>query len=114
MFKGAIYKSDGRKGNCWGWDYAKVLDIRSGRSIHWTPDFDRADEKHSHFWNDMPSGDIKLIVDKRLNVVVYFYNLEAKPDTSQRSIIEIDELEFCEGIEMHYSLVSIEGVSEDV
>ena len=96
MFIGANYKLNawGRKQSGYGWEYAKVIDIRA-----------------NGYHIDAP---YQPVITKRVNrdIVVYFYDLEDKPNSSRRAITEISESDFNDAFEMEYSLTHIDGIKE--
>ena len=95
MFIGANYilNAWGRKQIGYGWEYAKVIDIRA-----------------NGYHIDIPGNGITGRINR--NIVVYFYDLEDKPNSSRRDIMEISESDFNDAFEMEYSLTHIDGVQE--
>ena len=95
MFIGANYKLNawGRKQSGYGWEYAKVIDIRS-----------------NGYYVDVPDSGITKRVNR--DIVVYFYDLEDKPNSSRRGIMEISEDDFNDAFEMEYCLTHIDGIQE--
>ena len=98
MFIGANYKLTdwSRKqvgGGDYGWEYAKVIDIRAN-GLH----------------IDVPGTGIKGRINR--DIVVYFYDTKDKPNSVRRSLMEISEDDFLEDFGMEYSLTNIDGIKE--
>ena len=117
MIKGANYKArEGKnavRNNDFGWDFAKVLEVRSTRTVNWVPTSDREDGQYTYFWRSMPNGDIKSIVDMHETFVVYFYSTKSEPNATDRAIVEINSEEFHEAFNYSYDLISVDGVTEE-
>jgi len=108
MIKGALYKKRTDENNYYGYDFAKVLDVKVSRTIEWSPTSDRNDKQYEHFWRNLPNGDIHKIIHTDYDFVVYFYNSKKRKNEILKSIDYIDREEFFDSITMCYDLVSLD------